>query len=335
MDCLQDFIGIAGCSRQGPLSGLYINDLPAIPLKSIAGMTDTDKITYLAVWDKVQQRALLRFKEDVYTSFKMKYKLRSLRDSYNLGTLVDTTQVLPAQSGQYRGFVVDVVWDTIYTNSQLQCFYVQRLGVYTVNPETNVVLNIYDAQRGLLMDSFTIAETVAGWNYVDVYKNYETYTIYIATEATFDTIYHEIPLDIRYNYTDGWLWDYYGLGSRVYAATATDPLVNVPQQFGINSYGITGIVSVTCSYDAVICNNKSMFKQALWYLHGVEMITEGIYNPRLSPFNTINRDQMVQLRKEYLDSYLTYLTNALEGIELECDTCLECDGPLVRRTALP
>ncbi len=72
MDCLKDYIGIQGCGAPVPLappgetlsdvfSGLYINQLPGVSLKSIEKLADEEQQNYLGVWADIQRRALLKF----------------------------------------------------------------------------------------------------------------------------------------------------------------------------------------------------------------------------------------------------------------------------------
>lgn len=72
MDCLKDYIGISGCGATLPVlgegqtledvfSGLYINQLPGISLKSIEKLADSEQENYLGVWFDVKRRALLKF----------------------------------------------------------------------------------------------------------------------------------------------------------------------------------------------------------------------------------------------------------------------------------
>ncbi len=72
MICLKNFIGIQGCdtpvysyeidSELQPFSGLYINiDLPGVSLKQIDRIAEEDQITFLKVWDEVQDRAIRKF----------------------------------------------------------------------------------------------------------------------------------------------------------------------------------------------------------------------------------------------------------------------------------
>ena len=82
-----------------------------------------------------------------------------------------------------------------------------------------------------------------------------------------------------------------------------------------------------CTLEALICDNLSLFKQALWYQHGVELMAEVIYSDRLNRFTTIDKKQAKELRFEFEVEFQRLLKQAVDG--LDCSECLECD-PLYR-----
>jgi hypothetical protein len=89
MECLRNYIGIIGCGAPVPpviededgeevedlFSGLYINQLPGINLRSIEKLADDEQENYLGVWNDVQTRALLKFsiafRKNIYGSYKV------------------------------------------------------------------------------------------------------------------------------------------------------------------------------------------------------------------------------------------------------------------------
>lgn len=80
MQCLKNYIQIDGCAapdysynvngQPAPPSGLYINkDLP-ITLKSIDKVANEEQITFLGVWNEVQERALRKFRVRVKQGYR-------------------------------------------------------------------------------------------------------------------------------------------------------------------------------------------------------------------------------------------------------------------------
>lgn len=63
LTCLTGFIGLKGCGAQSvPGSGLFINSLPGITLEMVDKIADSEQITYVGVWNEVEQRAIMQFR---------------------------------------------------------------------------------------------------------------------------------------------------------------------------------------------------------------------------------------------------------------------------------
>ena len=54
MNCLTDYIGLRGCTDSDPISGLYINDLAGISLKSIDAIADNEQHGHTAQHGQAQ-----------------------------------------------------------------------------------------------------------------------------------------------------------------------------------------------------------------------------------------------------------------------------------------
>lgn len=90
MDCLKNYIQIAGCGGaeytyeidsvlQNP-SDLFINDL--VSLRQMDKITDEDKITFLGLWDSVQDKAIRRFVVRVKAGYKELFGVCELDDDW-------------------------------------------------------------------------------------------------------------------------------------------------------------------------------------------------------------------------------------------------------------
>ena len=71
MNCLKDYIGLAGCGMGAPVSGRYINFLPGLPLESIDKMASQEKVNFAGVWSDVQDRTysrmLLQTRQEIHS----------------------------------------------------------------------------------------------------------------------------------------------------------------------------------------------------------------------------------------------------------------------------
>ena len=98
-----------------------------------------------------------------------------------------------------------------------------------------------------------------------------------------------------------------------------------------NIYGLSAIFSVVCNWDALVCQNKSVFSRAYWYLLGIEMMTETLYSSKINQFTTTNLQRAKELREEYQVEYMKSLEQIAGGFKLSCDCCIECNEPVQLR----
>jgi len=78
LTCFIDHIGLSFCNRgvyEVPASGIYLNSLPGINIESIDKIADSEQITYLGVWEDVQNSAVAQFRLDVINEMTKCYKL--------------------------------------------------------------------------------------------------------------------------------------------------------------------------------------------------------------------------------------------------------------------
>lgn len=77
MTCFTDYIGLSYCAGiyEQPGSGIYLNSLPGISIKSIDSIADSEQTTYLGVWADVQSSAVAQFRIDVISELNKCFKL--------------------------------------------------------------------------------------------------------------------------------------------------------------------------------------------------------------------------------------------------------------------
>lgn len=80
MNCFINHIGLTNCTTgvyDVPASGIYLNSLPGITIENVDKVASNDQITYLGLWDDVQEFALAQFRLDVMNEIKKCYKINS------------------------------------------------------------------------------------------------------------------------------------------------------------------------------------------------------------------------------------------------------------------
>ena len=102
---------------------------------------------------------------------------------------------------------------------------------------------------------------------------------------------------------------------------------------GNNTFGLSGVWSLVCRYDNVVCNNKSTFSQALWFLLGAELMIERMYTSRMN-FWKIQKEEGMELQRLFEERFQVELEMAVSGINLDLkDGCLDCNETLIIKEA--
>jgi len=84
-------------------------------------------------------------------------------------------------------------------------------------------------------------------------------------------------------------------------------------------------ISPYCSYTDIICENKTLLRNAWRYLLGAQLMEFRLYTNRLSSYTTIGLDDAATLNELYLNRYRESLKQAIKLIDLS-DCCMDCGG---------
>ena len=327
--CLLDYIGLQGCTVGTPESGLYLNELYGINLENVDKLADDQQVTYSGVWDDVQKRALNKLHSLVQAEFSKRYRIKRLTQSIDLGQLIDATSNQTAQSAQLRGFVVELHSGSQIplTNSSLNVIHFQSIRLYSKAVEAAMNVKVIDMDTLLTLETFSQA-LVVGWNTIATNKDYKAQRVFVGYDASgIESVESELN-----EFVNDWCAcvcdDFFGYDCDAQIKGATSDLTYAGVTRGDNTFGLTAIFNIQCRYDSLICQNKSLFKLAWWYLLGVELMNERIYSDRLNRFVTVDRQKAKELRDEFLAEYEREIMAAIDGTDLNQDCCIECDAPL-------
>lgn len=325
-ECFRDFIGLRGCNIAAPDSGVYINSLAGISMESIDRIAKPDQINYLNVWSDVQERALRKLGLDVTNEFKNRFKIKAVQRMVDTGRVIEVGDTT-APVAEYRGVYFDVDSNSdYYTYSSMQVFYIETVSIYlSAVPAGNLVLKVVDVETGELLDTITTLNALltTGWNNITVNERYDTKKIFIGYDATQITSVSLTVNDLVLNDFCGCCQSVFGNDCCGTYYGATSDLTTVTT--GTNTFGLTCKISVQCNIEPVICGNRQLFTNALWYLLGAEICTERIYSQRNNYF-TFTVEEAEKMRTEYFNIYKEELKAAIEAIELDLnDCCLECN----------
>lgn len=326
-DCLRDYIGLRGCAADEPLSGLYLTDQPGISLISIDKVADSDKQTYLGVWDSLNKRALNTLATDTIAAFSKRFHLKRLTESVKLPQNVDTTSTT-APSAELRGYSIELQYlsNTTDARSGLQVIHLQEVKMYSAAVVTTD-FKIIDVDTSEILETKSV-DLVTGWNTIWTEVDLIAYHVFIGYDATAVTsVYLNLPEDDTSPCGCGCLWFCCGdtCGGVIQGGTydeATETL-----DTGVNTFGLAGTVSVQCTYETILCNNKSLFKMALFNLLAYELMRERIFTERVNKFTTVDLDKAERMMPEFYAAYQKELQQAVDGIDLNtADCCLVCEA---------
>ena len=345
LNCLKDHIGVQGCTTTTPNSGIFINQLPGIELEMIDKLADEQQVDFNGVYDDIQERAVRRLKTDVNAEFKKRYKLKNITQSVDLEREIDTTSTTAA-GAFYRGFTLELDrTDDNFAFSNLETINIQTLSLYFTSLNSTTI-RIFDIVTGTELFSLAIdAPASTGWTVIEINQTFSERRLFVTYDATnlagvnFDVTNLRNGINRSQN---GCTVVCYSCGGgnrnaelRAGQAVIADTIVESDITFGDDLFGLSGIWSVICSFDSLVCNNKEAFTTSLWYLLGIEMMNERLYSARLNEFTAFDKNKAKELRNMYEVKYRGgtidetehegELTMAIDGINLNLnDYCLIC-----------
>lgn len=312
-----------------PASGIFIDSFPGISLKSIDSLADAEQSDYLGVWADVQANAERKFYIDLASELQKRYRLNRATSSIDLGREIDSTQTTAA-GAQYRGVIFDLADDygtsNIYQPSALQSHYVQSIAIYSNGVHNNTGVRIVNVITAEVLFS-TTKNLVAGWNTVDVNSAFSGQKIAVLVDASaINSVTLTVNPALRWSSDctssiDGY---YYTIGQNPSSGTKTD-----------NTYGVSVIYGVRCSYENLVCNNKDLFYLPFAYLCASELTVVRQFSERINRW-TLNQKDAEALRLHYEEEYKKILSQVCSGINLDLsDCCIECDGQIIVKELLP
>jgi hypothetical protein len=122
IECFTGFIGILGCNSATPGSGLYINSLPGVTLEMVDKIADAEQVTYVGVWQEVEQRAILRFR----TQFMAK-----LNECYQINQRA-TVECIACEN---KDLLATSLWYLLGSELMVERIYSNRINRYTTIDE--------------------------------------------------------------------------------------------------------------------------------------------------------------------------------------------------------
>lgn len=333
MECLRDYIGVKGCGATVPIGNKYINSLPGISLENIENLADDEQINFIGVWEDVQNRGLSKFSVEINERFAKHYRLKQIRSTTNLLKRIKASETFAATSLK-RGFTVELTTkNSVFRASNLQLIYVESLSFYVVDKTIVVpsaIIKVINLENDEVLDTHTIANAKInnGWNNVLVNKYYDANRIAIVYEASNITGVYQPINTLAVNGFANSISVVYGGYNEPFIRGVEFVTSDLPT-FGNNTFGLTGVFSIACKFDNIVCSNKDAFAYPLWYLLGAELMLERLASSRINEWTTIGKEDAANLYKDFYAEFDRSLNQITESISMDDnDLCLICNERL-------
>jgi hypothetical protein len=301
MDCLIDYIGLTGCGTSSPVSGLFINSLPGISLKSIAQLADAEQQTYVGVWDDVQLRATKRLQLMLNSTLSKQYKVKTAR--YSIRTKEES------QSSNTGSYSAPAYKFESYCSSTLSYHHIESITCRKVNNSSTIGVTVYNAEDNSILYNAAFATNSDTYQTVNLNEDFYYPEIIVKVTISGNTYYNDEFKSIDFGGGN--------IKTGVYSA-------NTFTQSNY-SYGISVNYGLRCSLDNLACDSKDLFALPLWYLLGSELMLERIVSERINKW-TVDRKQAEELKAYYDAEAEKALSQAIAGVSIsDYDCCIQCD----------
>lgn len=328
MTCLIDYIGLKHCSNEVPESGLYVNILPGISTELADKIANSEQVNLKGVYTDVQTRAFLRLQSDI---------VALMSQTMNFNHIVYQTRK-PKLSQPKKIQLASENWIGVYVllpESRYSAFRLGKIYVFSTGVVNDVPLKVFSTEDATELYSTTVA-LVEGFNEIEVNQlfalRYGLLQLFIAIDSTTVEL-----VKFRYtwkDYDDLFAWftceDYPANVDDLEIRSAYLPTSDFAYKENVKITGnhLMGVqADVLCSYESFICENKQFFKTPLWYLLGVELLTEKLSTTRQNFFANTDKKGTMQLIEGFESLYEQELKKVVDAIPLTGESiCFDCDN---------
>lgn len=342
-NCLENLVGLRGCTAYDPEPVMYLNDMEGMSTELLDKIASQDQITYVGVWNSIQNRAYQKLKTSVQKALKQWASVRLDQVIFQTSKpfVQQWSQVdpLPA-SDQYRG-VFASVQGSKYIGLRIKTAFIYNSGGATVN---DVPIKVFETQTGEVLYE-TTANVAPGVNWIPINQvftpNFNAINIALLVDASgLDTLSGSF-VDYGWQAWDNecanrWNWWLTQPGFSNFPVTAS-------LDYGLGSRwtqnnaqsGVYWDAELICSLDAFICAQKEYLVDAWSNLLAAQTLKSKLLSNRVNYFTQSNRDiterNMATMEadfKEALNNWAEQLNLVGEGLCFNCE-----DESVVSRTA--
>jgi hypothetical protein len=334
MNCLDNYVGLIGCSPSEPLSGLYINDYPGMNTELLEKISSPEQASYAGLWASVQSVAYQRIRRDIQTAlFKSaqaqmdQVLFQTSKQFVNQWQSVDPLPMAP----EYRGTFCSI------NGSKYLGIRIKQLYVYNASDTivTAVPWKIIQTQDGKELDS-GVYDMAPGMNYVPInqvfYSDFDKVNILAVVDCTnLDTLrgffvdYGWQQMDIECASRFSMLWRN---GWSIFPVIAPLDYVSGTQwNSAFNQSGVYMDAQLLCSLDSFICHQKEFLLDAWAGLLCYYILWNKLASPRANYFAQGQREFTQASMQQYLVEYTDSLAIWARQLNLRGEgLCFDCEA---------
>jgi hypothetical protein len=334
MNCLQNYIGLQGCTSTAPLSGLYINDYPGMSSELLEKIATPEQASYVGMWNSAQAVSYQRIKRDIqlalFESAEAQLDQVLFQTSKNFVQQWQQIQTVAPEAILKGAFVS--IQGSKYLSLRIKQLFVYNAGSTTV---TACPWFIYQTQDGKVLDQGTY-DLAPGMNYIPInnefYSDFDKINIMAAVDCTnletttgmfVDWGWNQMDLECATRFT--YLWRN---GWSIFPVTA-------PLGYGFgdswsqdnSQSGVYMDAQLLCSLDSFICQQKEFLVDAWANLLCYQILWAKVASPRANYFSQGNREFTERAMATFLEGYQQSLAIWARQLNLRGEgLCFNCDN---------
>lgn len=292
-------------------SGLYAVDLPGVDILLLDSLAKREQADYKVAYASIYKRAWDNLVSDVEKALQAKFYVDKKILSRETSEFLTSTHT----GGEVR-IRIDL---PKYARLHIISIGIKSLSAHS-SPEAEFFFT--DENEETLYSKE--AELVAGYNTINIDQDFEVNDLTIS--------YADIEsYQSKNKYYPG--YRYY---SEVFCEfDCADNLYpgKVDQLYG---GGLNIKYNVICSVEKYVCDNINIFKQALYYRLGLELVVERRFGNRINEFTTMSAEDAQKLQDFFNTQFQQELLNATKAVNMKEDPiCFNCKSSVSSANLLP